>query len=114
MFLKILGLILLEIWIKIIIIITLILINIFQIDFNPPLLTTMFLFNLHHIPITTTSAILLINKFPFRKPATLPHKISEVAFRTLVNKLLSCLYSPILRPVQQESIFLVLPYWFNR
>ena len=34
---------------------------------------------------------------------------SEAAFHTLANKLLFCLYSPILLPVRQESIFLVLP-----
>ena len=43
------------------------------------------------------------------RPVTSLHKTSEAAFRTLANKLLFCLYSPILRPVQQESISLVLP-----
>src|SRR2546421_553372 len=109
MFLKILGLILLEIWIKIIITLTLILLNMFPTDFNPLSSTTIFLLIPQLNFITTTSVTLLINKFCFQKLVTSLHKTSETAFRTLANKLLFCLYSPILRPVQQESISLVLP-----
>src|SRR2546421_10219557 len=113
MFLKIPGLILLEFWIRtlIIIIITiiLILINIFPTDFNLPSSTTIFLLKLQLNFITTISVILLINKSYSPRLVTSLLKTSETAFRTLTNKLLFCLYSPILRPVQQESIFLVLP-----
>ena len=66
---------------------------------NPPSQTST---QLHHnyIGNSLNQQILLV---------TLLHKISEVASRTLANKLLFCLYSPILRPVQQKSISLVLP-----
>src|SRR2546423_9680272 len=109
MFLKILGLILLEIGIKIIIIIILTLITMFLTDFNPLSSTTIFLLKLQLNFTMTISATLSTNKSYSQKLVTLLHKTSEVAFRTLANKLLFCLYSPILRPVQQESIFLVLP-----
>src|SRR6266496_2592716 len=108
MFLKILELILLELWIKLIII-TIMLINMFPTDFYPLSSTTIFLLKLQLNFITTTSVTLLINKFCSQKLVTSLHKTLEAAFRTLANKLLFCLYSPILRPVQQESISLVLP-----
>src|SRR5256885_6236993 len=88
MFLKILGLILLEIWIKIIITLTLILLNMFSTDFNPLSLTTIFLLKPQLNFITTTSVTLLINKFCSQKLVTSLHKTSEAAFRTLANKLL--------------------------
>jgi len=108
------GLILLEFWIRtiiIIIIITiiLILINIFPTDFNLPSSTTIFLLKLQLNFITTTLVTLLINKSCSQRLVTSLHKTLEAAFRTLANKLLFYLYSPILRPVQQESISLVLP-----
>src|SRR2546423_12696505 len=115
MFLKIPGLIVLEFWIKILIIIIiiitiiLILINMFPTDFNLLSSTTVFLLKLQLNVITTTLVTLLINKSCSQKLVTLLHKTSEMASRTLANKLLFCLYSPILRPVQQESISLALP-----
>src|SRR3954464_12600325 len=117
MFLKIPGLILLEFWIRTIIIIIIILtiililiiINIFPTDFNLHSSITIFLLKLQLNFITNISVTLLINKSCSQRPVTSLHKTSEAAFRTLANKLLFCLYSPILRPVQQESISLVLP-----
>src|SRR6185437_7571766 len=109
MSLKILRLILWEIWIKTIIIIIFILINMVLTDFNPFLSTTIFLLKSQLNFITTTSVTRLINKSCFQKLVTSLHKTSEAAFRTLANKLLFCHYSPILLPVRQESISLVLP-----
>src|SRR6185437_1107954 len=109
MSLKILGLILWEIRIKSITIIIFILINLALTDFNPLLSTTIFLLKPQLNFITTTSVTRLINKSYFQKPVTSLHKTSEAAFRTLANKLLFCPYLPILLPVRQESISLVLP-----
>src|ERR1044071_3915745 len=104
MSLKILGLILWEIWIKTIIIKITILISMVPTDFNPPLLTAIFLLKLLLNFITTTSVTHLINRSCFQKLVTSLHKTSEAAFRTLANKLLFCPYSPILPLVRQESI----------
>src|SRR5436189_5411095 len=77
MFLKILGLILLEIWITIIITLTLILINMFPTDFNPLSSTAIFLFKPQLNFIMTTSVTLLINKSYFQKLVISLYKTSS-------------------------------------
>src|SRR5256885_2835033 len=102
MSLKILGFILPDLRIKLIIIIILIIIILFLIEFNLPLLITIFLLKRQHNSIITTLVTLLINKSFFQKPVTSPHRISEMVFHILANKLLSCPYSTILLLVQQK------------
>jgi len=76
---------------------------------QPSFINTIFLLKPQLNFITTTSVTRLINKSCFQKLVTSLHKTSEAAFHTLANKLLFCPYLPILLPVRQESISLVLP-----